>query len=151
MDRYPVRTKEYTRIRDVFYHFIREDSVRSFELDRITFLDNLELEIRFQQFFEQCAHRFLSYAEPVRSIEALQNEEVLRKDWRRWVMTHFESYQERVSGNDSVNMVPAWHGTSEEVMFKIAEKNFLEPEELPVEKQTDPGYFGKGIYFTQYV
>lgn len=34
-------------------------------------------------------------------------------------------------------------------MFKIAALNFLEPDELPVEKQTDPGYFGKGIYFTQ--
>lgn len=35
-------------------------------------------------------------------------------------------------------------------MFKIGESNFIEPAELPKEKQTDPGYFGKGIYFTQY-
>lgn len=34
-------------------------------------------------------------------------------------------------------------------MMKIAEYNFLEPEEILSEKQTDPGYFGKGIYFTQ--
>lgn len=66
-------------------------------------------------------------------------------------MDHFEAYQERRSGNNAVNMVPAWHGTSEEVMLKIAEGNFLEPDELPPEKQTDPGYFGKGIYFTQCV
>ena len=40
--------------------------------------------------------------------------------------------------------------------MKIAENNFLEPHELEVElakigkKMTDPGYFGKGIYFTQF-
>lgn len=115
-DRQPARNKEYCRIRDMFYHFIREDLIRSFELDRILFIDNLDLECNFQQFFEQCAQRFLAYAEPVSgSREQLANEDPLRKEWRRWVMSHFEEYQERVSGNDSVNMVPAWHGTSEEV------------------------------------
>src|SRR5689334_3166055 len=43
-----------------------------------------------------------------------------------------------------------WHGSSEKACFQIAENNFLDPTELAVSKQTDPGYFGKGIYFTQF-
>ena len=61
---------------------------------------------------------------------------------------------ERVSGNDRLNLIAGWHGTTEESCWNIAEKNFYDPAEREARrnpnKPIDPGYFGKGIYFTQY-
>lgn len=126
LDTNEARMKEYCRVRDMFYHFVREDSVRTFELDRIVFIDNLDLESRFQCFFEKCFERFMlatSIEEPAHVVSQ-QNENPIRKQWRRfvqhdmskvltflsWVLDHFEAYQERRAGNGAVNMVPAWHG-----------------------------------------
>lgn len=103
-EREPSRATEYGRVRDMFYRFVREDSVQSFELDKVVVLDNIELESRFQKFFEQCVERFMAFTDAPTAVGVL-NEEPLRKEWRRWVASHFEAYQERVSGNNLVNMV----------------------------------------------
>jgi len=65
------------------------------------------------------------------------------------MLMKFNGYTEKLSTNTGkINLVSGWHGSSEETCMKIAANNFLEPHELT--KQTDPGYFGKGIYFTQF-
>lgn len=72
--------------------------------------------------------------------------------WRQWIAVQMEKYVERASGNEHVNLIGAWTGSSESTAWKRAESNFLlphEPEALGI-AQTDPGYFGKGLYFTQF-
>ena len=75
-----------------------------------------------------------------------------------------EHYLEKFSGNERVNLVAAWHGASQEKVLNIAKGNFWKPRDLtaeelerldknmasPIEGVTDPGYFGRGIYFTQF-
>jgi hypothetical protein len=45
-----------------------------------------------------------------------------------------------------------WHGSSEESLRRIAQTGFLEPHELEAAgiKTSDPGWFGPGIYLTQF-
>ncbi len=148
------RLAEFNRVRGMFYRFLREDQVRSLELQRVVFLDNATLEERFSRCFEKLLGRYLLVGGGGRGSSAadrhLHEEEEARKEWRQMVMWRFGAYSDRVSGNGFVNLVAGWHGTREDTMFKIAAANFLEPHELPPEKKKDPGYFGKGIYLTQY-
>lgn len=83
-DRDTARMKEYGRVRDMFYHFVREDSVRTFELDRVIFIDNLDLETSFQCFFERCIERFMSASYVDDSAQAFQHEDSVKKQWRRY-------------------------------------------------------------------
>ena len=54
---------------------------------------------------------------------------------------------ERVCGNEQINLVGGWHGTINKSAHGIANTNFYMPAENKESK--DPGYFGKGVYFTQ--
>ena len=59
----------------------------------------------------------------------------------------------RVSGNDSVNLVIAWQGKAEERYYQVASTGYLTTEQCVDVlgfKKTDPGWFGDGIYFTQW-
>jgi len=66
-------------------------------------------------------------------------------------MSFFERSVLRVSGNERINMLGAWHGTSEAACYGIAEQNFrMPPPFFDPTLQKDPGYFGQGVYFTQF-
>lgn len=68
--------------------------------------------------------------------------------WREWIMYHLGKSLERACGNEQVNLVGGWHGTISLAAHGISRSNFRTPEdEKAVSK--DPGYFGKGVYFTQ--
>lgn len=82
-------------------------------------------------------------------------------EWRKWILKQLSQSVLQISGNEKINLIAGncylylnnligWHGSSEEKCFSIAQNNFLEPGEIPMSKKTDPGYFGNGIYFTQF-
>jgi len=63
---------------------------------------------------------------------------------RQWVIQQLEKYVVRVSGNEQVNLLMAWHGTSRPVCQKIARSNFYLP--APLDENTivvrDEGFYG---------
>eukprot|EP00028_Trichosphaerium_sp_Am-I-7-wt_P003185 CAMPEP_0168519800 /NCGR_PEP_ID=MMETSP0405-20121227/7548_1 /TAXON_ID=498012 /ORGANISM="Trichosphaerium sp, Strain Am-I-7 wt" /LENGTH=302 /DNA_ID=CAMNT_0008540441 /DNA_START=150 /DNA_END=1058 /DNA_ORIENTATION=+ len=63
-------------------------------------------------------------------------------------MNHLKNYTLRVSGNEQINLIGGFHGTTQDISFLIATNNFREPTKSKDKK--DEGFFGNGIYFTQY-
>lgn len=68
--------------------------------------------------------------------------------WRQWIMHHLGKSLERACGNEQVNLVGGWHGTISLAARGISRTNFRAPEDGDTVSK-DPGYFGKGVYFTQ--
>lgn len=151
------RRREFNRVRQMFYKFVGQDREQNFVLDKVVFLRNDACERSFASFYADLVAANLEVGRRIVNEGRFDRGDTeADTTWRRWVLRHLENYTERVSGNDRVNLIAAWHGTSEETVWRIAEENFLEPAELDAKlkslgkEQTDPGYFGKGIYFTQF-
>ena len=113
------RRLEYSRVRDMFFKFVGKDREKDFELTKVVFLRNPALEDRFEKYY-----RDLLLSSMLRSDEAEGREEHDGDDeeklrWRRWILAHLHEYVERVSGNERVNLVAAWHGTSEAACYGI--------------------------------
>jgi hypothetical protein len=53
-----------------------------------------------------------------------------------------------VSGNEQTNLVLGWHGGAADPL-SIANSNFW--LNIESDKKTDGGYFGNGVYFTQFL
>lgn len=75
------------------------------------------------------------------------------KERREMTMQFLEQYVDRISGNEELNLLLACHGTKETSCFSIADTNFYMPptiEKMGISRK-DPGYYGSGIYFTQFL
>jgi len=172
--------KEFTRARDMFFRFVGVDKQHDFVLDKIIFIDNPHTESAFIERFRRLVidSTFLSSSSSsfssssvdpssggFQDIESiLRRDDESRKQQRIRTLNQLENYVEKFSGNERVNLVAAWHGATEEKLRSIAKDNFWKPRDLTseeiqrlennitthIEGVTDPGYFGRGIYFTQF-
>lgn len=77
-----------------------------------------------------------------------ESPEVRLASWRQWIMYHLGKSLERACGNEQVNLVGGWHGTISLAAHGISRTNFRTPDDEKVVSK-DPGFFGKGVYFTQ--
>lgn len=70
---------------------------------------------------------------------------------RQWVLRQLEQSVFRVSGNEKINLILGFHGADDVTIRLIAKGGFMEPSERETAKikETDGGFFGKGIYLTQ--
>jgi len=68
--------------------------------------------------------------------------------WREAVLAQLNNSVKNISGEERANLILGWHGGCP-VPYKVAANNFLFDENEV--KKTDGGYFGNGIYFTQFL
>ena len=64
---------------------------------------------------------------------------------RQWIMHQLEKYVVRVSGNERVNLVAAWHGALEDTLHSIASNGPRIPAPLNPSYKISPGE-DKGFY-----
>lgn len=147
-----VRRAEYLRARSAFYQFVGADREQSIVLTKVEFIQNDDLEANFARFFDKLVDRMLSRGRSATLPEFLATESTDKQEWRAWVLRQLDRSVMRVSGNEGINLILGWHGASEESIRKIVKTGFLEQSELAAAgiTVTDPGYFGPGIYFTQF-
>jgi hypothetical protein len=132
--------REYMAVSELFEQFIGSDKIRGFEIEKIVAIDNGPLEKAFTSKFNE----FVKKKHSREWSKALDQKEL---DWRKWILNNFDKCVRNVSGEEGANLILAWHGgASEAAAMSIAEENFA----VQSKGKTDAGYFGKGIYFTQY-
>lgn len=147
----PARKAEYLRARKAFYEFVGADREKTLVLKKVEFIENDVLEARFLAFFDRLVQRTMSRRES-RCDPAARADSKEVAEWREWVLRQLAKSVMRVSGNESINLMLGWHGSSEESIKKIAQTGFLEPDELEAAgiKVTDPGWYAPGLYFTSF-
>lgn len=96
---------------------------------------------------------FTAHYNELKTKEALQPTMIHpeRKDWQEWILQKFLTATSRIPGNEGINLLLGWHGSSESTLLKIAENNFLESKDMAALgiTKTDPGYFGDAIYLKE--
>ena len=75
-----------------------------------------------------------------------------KQEWGEWILGQLQKSMYRISGNEGINLILGWHGTSEANIRSIVQNNFydMSDPEFAASRKTDPGFFGPGIYFSQY-
>lgn len=115
------------------------------QIEKICCFRNKQLEAQFLTTLNKFIEKELSEPRPLNYWNHHQAA-ILRK---------FENFTVQISGHQDINLVPVWSGAPEETYFKIGESGHLSPKELEARGITkkgsgDAGYFGSGIYFTQF-
>lgn len=121
----------------MFYKFVGKDKLQQFELSRILFLENKVLEEKFQESFNQLSINSMKFAPKDNSdnnsnkssvIPSAKSETTPKssgvqisgpiitqtdpEEWRQWVLQHLDEYVLRVSGNEGINLIAGWHGST---------------------------------------
>jgi hypothetical protein len=152
---------EYARVKKWFDSFVTRDDDAEFILDKVEFIYNAALEERFTTKFRQVLERNMQTDDELRdsfsasissSSSAAQHatntwnatDTYQMHQHRQWVIQQLDKYVVRVSGNENVNLLMAWHGTSRAVCQKIARSNFYLPRPLADNTiiRRDEGFYG---------
>jgi hypothetical protein len=152
---------EFKKVCDKFFDFVGPEQKYNYEIDNIVMVQNPKLELDFltkhNQLLTSTITRrpIVSLAEDADSVE--QRQQKLR------VISEMEKHIELSSGNEKTNLMMGWSGGSEDFMLDVLENNFppvssLSDHEISLvdsqrmdklESPENPGYFGRGVTFTQ--
>lgn len=163
----PARREEYLRARTAFYQFVGKNMEDVIRLTKVEFIQNDAVEMPFTRFFMGLAQRALTLENPLpgTSVRAVPSpspstlsghlgsiEKDNTEEWRSWILGQLQESMYRISGNDGINLILGWHGTSEENIRSIVQHNFYDMTDpgFAAARKTDPGFFGPGVYFSQY-
>jgi len=134
---------EFERVAKAFEYFVGGvHRNKSFQLEKVVLLQNIELEKKFEKMYASLANYDSKMVFATTPQEQKDNNETT---WKQAILSNLSSSVQNVSGDENVNLVLGWHGGPKEaIAFKIAEENFR------IGGGMDPGYFGKGSYHTQF-
>lgn len=167
----PARREEYLRARRAFYQFVGKNMEDVIRLTKVEFIQNDALEAPFTEFFTRLTQRSLFLENPcsikgsaanksadgitcadIMSLTLKDTDDGSTEEWRGWILGQLQNSMYRISGNDGINLILGWHGTSEDNVRSIMRNNFYDmtDPEFAAGRKTDPGFFGPGVYFSQY-
>ena len=150
----PHHQQEFELVSSAFKFFLGVDRMRMFKLEKVVLLHNQKLESKFRETYHAMAN-----GEQAPTSKKEDNVELKEKDWQQAIMAEvcsiclcalpdalkLSKFVKNVSGDERTNLVLCWHGGAAEP-FKIAQENFRHDV-----SKIDSGYFGNGIYFTQFM
>jgi len=128
---------EYAKIES----FLKKSTLNTYHISKIFAVKNNALENAFTFFHNALQEKF-------RTTPALFKKETWKQpqnSLKEWTYGEFKKLceQMRFEGNNSdVPIIPLFHGTSQEVAWKIIQTGFTTVATL------DDGFYGRGIYFT---
>ena len=133
-DRNASRAAEYLRVCRCFYDFVSREGEHDFEVERVLFLRNPTLEGRFYECYRTMLGSYFDSGSRASHVDhGTWSPETAAH--RRWVYSHLRSYLGRVSGSEHVNLVLAWHATSEKRIYQVAASGVRIPPPLPTAPQ----------------
>jgi hypothetical protein len=95
-----------------------------YQMTRIVFMHNPKREARFQAFYSRLMDK-LMHMQHEHQPDVVEQDTEQQIQWKQWMMAHLHEYIERVSGNEGINLVAAWHGTSEAACYGIGNSGML--------------------------
>lgn len=137
---------EFDRVSRMLERFLHSDRdngrfAEVVKIDKIEYFKNPNLESQFKQTWDQFILKSYSFNTPAQ--------------WDKHqlsILQQFNRFTVQMNGLQNVNLVPAWRGSKKKSYYLIGEEGHLTPQECRSRGITleDEGFFGSGIYMTQY-
>lgn len=137
--------EEYQELSQVmsWWNQMIQDKYEDFLIEKVTLFRNPILEEKFLQ----------HYHEWMKNKNNENNNKNLNFSFnQKKTKEKFDEFCSKFQNPSSIpesHLIMGWWGNKKEILEKIAISNFKTPKEVNIDS-IDPGYFGKGYYFTQF-